>query len=138
MEHLALSKRPIEGQLWHYPLQRPSPSLAAVWPGDRGLVGERELQAMKPSAILVNTSRGPIVDEGALVQALAAGRIRAAALDVYDVEPLPPDSALLNCPGLTLTPHLGFVTEKMYKLFYTDAVEDIAAFMAGSPVRLVT
>jgi phosphoglycerate dehydrogenase-like enzyme len=103
----------------------------------RGLVGASELAAMKPTAYLVNTSRGPIVDEAALLECLRQGRIAGAGLDVYDVEPLPHDHPLRTPPNTVLTPHLGYVTENSYRVFYTQAVEDIAAFMAGSPVRVL-
>jgi phosphoglycerate dehydrogenase-like enzyme len=101
------------------------------------LVGERELALMKPTAYLVNTSRGPLVDEAALVAALHAGQIAGAGLDVYDVEPIPAGSALLTAPNTILTPHLGYVADKNYRVFYGDTVEDIAAWLAGSPIRLV-
>ncbi|WP_072482357.1 D-2-hydroxyacid dehydrogenase family protein [Amycolatopsis australiensis] len=104
----------------------------------RGLVGAAELAAMKPSAVLVNTSRGPIVDEAALVEALRRKQIRAAALDVYDTEPLPADHPLRTMDNAVLTPHIGFVTRETYEIFYGDAVEDIAAFQAGKPIRELT
>jgi phosphoglycerate dehydrogenase-like enzyme len=85
----------------------------------------------------VNTSRGPIVDEAALVDALRRKEIRAAALDVYDVEPFPADHPLRTMDNAVLTPHLGFVARETYEIFYGDAVEDIAAFQAGSPIRLM-
>jgi phosphoglycerate dehydrogenase-like enzyme len=103
----------------------------------RGLVGARELELMKPSAILVNTSRGPIVDEAALVRALREGTIAGAGLDVFDVEPLPRHHPLRELRRAVLTPHLGYVTEKTYEVFYGDAVEDVAAWRAGDPVRVV-
>lgn len=102
-----------------------------------GLVGAAELRAMKPSAVLVNTSRGAVVDEAALVTALHDGWIAGAALDVFDVEPLPAGHPLLGTPNTVLTPHVGYVTETTYRMFYGDAVEDIRAFLAGSPVRVV-
>ena len=92
---------------------------------------------MRRDACLVNTSRGPIVDEDALVGALEAGRIAGAALDVYDREPLPPDHRLRRIPNLLLTPHIGYVTREAYKVFYADTVEDIAAFLAGRPQRVI-
>lgn len=101
----------------------------------RGLLGERELAAMKPSALLVNTSRGPIVDKPALVAALTAGRLGGAGLDVYDEEPLAFDDPLRATPRTLLTPHIGYVTEDVYRLFYGDVVEDIVAFLDGAPVR---
>ncbi len=103
----------------------------------RGLVGAAELAAMKPTALLVNTSRGPIVDEAALVDALRRKEIRAAALDVYDVEPLPADHPLRTLDNAVLSPHIGFVSREVYEIFYGDAVEDIAAFQAGEPIRLM-
>ncbi|CDP88959.1 MULTISPECIES: D-2-hydroxyacid dehydrogenase family protein [Mycolicibacterium] len=103
----------------------------------RGLVGAAELEAMKPSAILVNTSRGGLVDEDALVEALRGNKIRGAALDVYHHEPLPAGHPLASLPNTLLTPHLGYVTETVMSIFYRDIVEDIAAYCAGSPVRLI-
>jgi phosphoglycerate dehydrogenase-like enzyme len=103
----------------------------------RGLVGERELRAMKPSAVIINTSRGPIIDEPALVQALQEGWIAGAGLDVYDSEPLPPDHPLRSLPNTVLTPHLGYVTDDCYQVFFRDITEDIAAFLAGAPVRVL-
>jgi phosphoglycerate dehydrogenase-like enzyme len=103
----------------------------------RGLVGAAELAAMKDTAILVNTSRGPIIDEAALIEALRAGRIGKAALDVYDTEPLPADHPLRALPNALLTPHIGYVSRELYETFYGDAVADIAAFRAGSPVRVM-
>ena len=103
----------------------------------RGLVGAAELALMKPSALLVNTSRGPIVDEGALVLALQERRIGGAALDVFDIEPLPKRHALRTLDNAVITPYIGYVTEGHYKVFYEHAVEDIAAFIAGSPVRVI-
>lgn len=104
----------------------------------RGLVGATELAAMKPSAILVNTSRGGLIDESALVQALRSKQIRGAALDVYQQEPLPAGNPLAQLPNTLLTPHLGYVTETVMSIFYRDIVEDIAAYCAGSPLRLLT
>ena len=104
----------------------------------RGLVGAAELGLMKPTAYLVNTSRGPIVDEAALVEHLLAGRIAGAALDVYGVEPLPAGDPLRTLPRSVLTPHLGYVSERTYRTFYGEAAEDIAAFLAGRPVRMLT
>ena len=104
----------------------------------RALVGRDELALMKDSAILINTSRGPIVDESALVEALAGGHIAGAGLDVFDTEPLPDDHPLRREPRAVLTPHLGYVTTATYEVFYRGAVEDVAAFLAGEPIRVIT
>ena len=103
----------------------------------RGLVGAAELRSMKPSAVLVNTSRGPVVDEAALIDVLREGGIRTAALDVYDTEPLPADHQLRSLPNALLTGHVAYVSRDLYEIFYQDSVEDIAAFQAGSPIRLM-
>ena len=103
----------------------------------RGLVGARELALMRPTAFLVNTSRGPIVDERALVAALLAGAIAGAGLDVYDEEPLPPDHPLRRLPNTVITPHLGYVTEEGSKIFYGHALEDVKGWLAGQPVRVL-
>ena len=103
----------------------------------RGLVGAREIGLMKPSAFLVNTSRGPIIDAAALAEALKAGRIRGAALDVYDHEPLPPDHPIRREPRALLTPHIGYVTEEGYRLFFAGMVAAIEGFLAGKPVRVI-
>ena len=107
-------------------------------PRSEGLVGAAELALMKPSAYLVNTSRGPIVDSAALLSALRSGAIAGAALDVFDVEPLPLADPLRSMPNVVLTPHLGYVTEETYRVFYGDAAEDIVAFAKGSPVRVLS
>jgi len=104
----------------------------------RGLLGARELDLIGPQGYLVNTSRGPIVDEAALVEALRTGRIAGAGLDVFDVEPLPADHPLRTVPRAVLTPHLGYVALDAYRVFYVDAVEDITAWLAGEPVRVLT
>jgi len=103
----------------------------------RGLVGAADLALMKPDAWLVNTSRGPIVDEAALLAALEAGAIGGAALDVYDQEPLPADHPLRRAPRTVLTPHLGFVTEDAYRVFYRDTIEDVLAWLDGRPIRVM-
>ncbi len=101
----------------------------------RGLLGRDELRVMKRTALLVNTSRGPIVDTAALVDALRNGAIAGAALDVYDEEPLPAEHPLRTAPNTVLTPHLGYVSEESYEVFFREAREDLEAFLAGSPVR---
>jgi phosphoglycerate dehydrogenase-like enzyme len=103
----------------------------------RGLVGAAEIAAMKPSAYLVNTSRGPIVDTDALLAALESGTIAGAGIDVYDTEPLPADHPLRSAPRTVLTPHLGYVTEDTYETFFTHAVEDVLAYLDGEPVRVL-
>ena len=103
----------------------------------RGLIGAGELERMKPTAVLVNTSRGPIVQEKALLAALKRGQISGAALDVYDKEPLPADHPLREAPRTLLTPHLGYVSTGTYEVFFRDVVEDIAAFLRGEPVRVL-
>jgi len=102
----------------------------------RGLVGAPELGAMKPHAYLINTSRGPIVDEAALLAALESGRIAGAGLDVYDTEPLPADHPLRRLPNVTLSPHLGYATREMLGAFYTDTVDAVVAWLDGAPIRI--
>jgi phosphoglycerate dehydrogenase-like enzyme len=104
----------------------------------RGLVDADFLGKLRPGAILLNTSRGEVVDEVALLEAVHSDKIAGAGLDVFDREPLPLDHPLRRAPRTVLTPHLGYVTEKTYEVFYGDAVEDVAAWMAGAPVRLLT
>jgi len=103
----------------------------------RGLLGARELGLMKPSAYLVNTSRGPIVDEPALVTALQGKTIAGAALDVFDEEPLPLDHPLRRLENTVITPHLGYVTTETYRIFFEQTVENIRAFLNGAPVRVI-
>jgi phosphoglycerate dehydrogenase-like enzyme len=103
----------------------------------RHLVDAEALAALKPSAYLVNTSRAGIIDTAALVEALRAGRFAGAGLDVYDVEPLPAADVLRTLPNVLGTPHLGYVTRNTYGIFYPDIVEDIAAFVTGSPIRKI-
>lgn len=102
----------------------------------RGVVGETELALMKPHAYLINTSRGPIVDETALISALRAGRIAGAGLDVYDDEPPAPDHPLRRLPNVTLSPHLGYVTREMLAAFYSDSIEAVVAWLDGTPIRI--
>jgi phosphoglycerate dehydrogenase-like enzyme len=102
----------------------------------RGLVGEAELALMKPDAFLVNTSRGPIIDERALIAALQARRIAGAGLDVFDIEPLPSDHPLRLLSNVTLSPHLGYVTREMLAAFYADTVDAVLAWLDGTPIRI--
>jgi phosphoglycerate dehydrogenase-like enzyme len=105
--------------------------------GTRGLIKAPELALMKPTAWLVNTSRGPIVEEAALIAALRDRRIGGAALDVYDVEPLPRDHPLRSLDNVIASPHVGYVTREAYRGHYAKAVEDVAAWLDGSPVRVL-
>jgi phosphoglycerate dehydrogenase-like enzyme len=102
-----------------------------------GLVGRRELGLMKPAAYLINTSRGPIVDEPALLDALRSGTIAGAGVDVFDPEPLPAEHPLRLLDNVVMTPHLGYVTRETYATFFGDAVEDILGFARGNPVRVL-
>jgi len=111
----------------HIPLQ----------PTSRGLIGARELGLMKPGAVLVNTSRGPVVDEGALLAALGDGRLGGLGVDVFDIEPLPLDHPFRHLPNVIATPHIGYVTEEAYRLYFRQTVENIAAFCAGRPIRVL-
>jgi len=104
----------------------------------RGLVDTPELAVMKPTAYLINTSRGPIVNEKALIVALESRKIAGAALDVYDQEPLPADHVLRGLNNVVLTPHLGYVTVENYRQMYAQAIEDIRAFLDGHPVRIIS
>ena len=103
----------------------------------RSLVGTHEIGLMKPSAILVNISRGPIVDEAALVDALERKAIGGAALDTFDVEPLPVDHPFLKLDNTLITPHVGYVTQEGYRAFYSGVVENIRAFAAGESIRVI-
>jgi phosphoglycerate dehydrogenase-like enzyme len=103
----------------------------------RGLVTAREFALMKPSAYIVNTSRGPIIEEKALIAALAGRRIAGAGLDVFDVEPLPLDHPFRRMDNVVITPHLGYVSEQNYRRYFPDIVDDIRAFIAGAPVRVI-
>jgi phosphoglycerate dehydrogenase-like enzyme len=93
---------------------------------------------MKPTALLINTSRGPIVDEEALVKVLEEGRIAGAGIDVFSTEPLPLDHPFRRLPNTVVTPHIGYVTAECYEVFYRHIVEAIAAYAAGAPVRVLT
>jgi phosphoglycerate dehydrogenase-like enzyme len=103
----------------------------------RRLVGGREFASMKREAFLINTARGPIVDEQALMAALRSRQIAGAGLDVYDEEPLPSDHPLRRLDNVVLTPHLGYVTEENYREAYGHAVENIRSFLAGRPLRVI-
>ncbi len=103
----------------------------------RGIVGARELGLMKKTGLIVNTSRGPLIDEAALLKALQAKQIAGAALDVYDQEPLSADHPLRKLSNVVVTPHIGFVTEETYRIYFHDTVEDILAFLDGKPIRIL-
>jgi len=104
----------------------------------RGLVGAAELALMKPTAFLINTSRGPIIDQAALLSALQQHKIAGAGLDVFDVEPLPLDHAFRKMDNVVITPHLGYVSEQNYRRYFADAVDDIRGFLDGKPVRVLS
>ena len=106
--------------------------------GTLGLITGRHLSLMKPGAVLVNTARGPIVDEAALIDALRRRRIAGAALDVFDAEPLPPDHPFRSLDNIVATPHLGYVTENSYRAYFGGAVEDIRGWLDGKPVRVLS
>ena len=107
-------------------------------PKSRGLIGAAEFALMKPSAFLINTSRGPIVEEAALLAALRDNRIAGAGLDVYDVEPLPLDHPLRKLDNVVLTPHLGYASQQNYRAYFAGVVEDIRGFLDRKPVRVLT
>lgn len=104
----------------------------------RGLIGADDLRRMKPTAYLINTSRAAIVDQQALVRALQEGWIAGAGVDVFEEEPPPPEDPLRSLPNVLATPHLGYVSQEQYRTYYGEAVEDIAAYLAGSPMRTLT
>ncbi len=101
-------------------------------------VGRDELFAMKSDAVLVNTARGQLIDEAALIEVLRDGRIRGAALDTFAAEPLPAGHPFRTLPNVIATPHIGYVTEEMYRVFFADIVADIQAFLAGEPIRVIS
>jgi phosphoglycerate dehydrogenase-like enzyme len=103
----------------------------------RGLVGAKELGLMKKSAYLINTSRGPIVDEKPLIAALQSKSIAGAGLDVFDIEPLPLDHPFRKMDNVVITPHLGYVSEQNYRKYFPDIVEDIRAWLDGKPIRVI-
>jgi phosphoglycerate dehydrogenase-like enzyme len=104
----------------------------------RGLVGAKEIGLMKPTAYLINTSRGPIVDEAAMLAALRESKIAGAGLDVFDIEPLPKDHPLRKMDNVVITPHLGYVALRNYQNYFAGVVEDIRGFIDGKPVRVMT
>jgi D-3-phosphoglycerate dehydrogenase len=104
----------------------------------RGLVGAKEFGLMKPSAFIINTSRGPIIDEAAMLAALREKKIAGAGLDVFDIEPLPVDHPLRKLDNVVITPHLGYVSEQNYRHYFAGVVEDIRGFLDGKPVRVMT
>ena len=103
----------------------------------RGIIGTDAFEKMKPGAVLINTSRGPLIDEAALVSALREGRIAGAGLDVFDSEPLSSDHPLRKLDNVVATPHLGYVTRETYETYFGDAVESISAWLDGNPVRVL-
>jgi len=103
----------------------------------RGTVGAKELGLMKPTAYVINTSRGPIVEEKALIAALNERRIAGAGLDVFDIEPLPLDHPFRRMDNVVITPHLGYVSRQNYEHYFPDIVENIRAFIDGKPVRVI-
>ncbi|MGX9962832.1 D-2-hydroxyacid dehydrogenase family protein [Roseomonas sp. F4] len=104
----------------------------------RGIVGAKELGLMKPSAIIVNTSRGPLIDQDALIAALTEKRIGGAGLDVFEEEPMPLTHPLLACPNTVLTPHLGYVSRQNFTAYFQGAVEAVEAYLADKPIRVLT
>jgi phosphoglycerate dehydrogenase-like enzyme len=104
----------------------------------RGLIGTNELALMKPSALLINTSRGPIVDEAALIAALRAKKIAGAGCDVFDVEPLPLAHPLRQLDNVVITPHLGYASQQNYRAYFPGVVDDIRGFLDGKPLRVLT
>jgi len=107
-------------------------------PRSTGYIGRNELSLMKPTAFLVNTSRGPLVDEAALIEAIESGSIAGAGLDVYDVEPLPAEHRLRSLPNVVLSPHMGYVTQQTYRDYFGGYVESIGSYLQGSPIRVLT
>lgn len=107
-------------------------------PQTTGMIGADLLNRMKPDALLINTARGPLVDEAALIQALEQGKIGGAILDVFDREPLAADHPFRHLPNVMATPHIGYVTQQNYRAYYGGAVENITAWLNGKPNRVLT
>lgn len=107
-------------------------------PTTRGIIGREDIAQMRSDAILINTARGPLIDEDALIEALKANAIRAAAIDVYDAEPLPRDHPLRSLPNALLTPHLGYSVRETFERFYIETVENLDGWLNGTPPRLLT
>ena len=103
----------------------------------RCLVGAQEIGLMKSEACLINTSRGPIIEEKALIEALSEKRIAGAGLDVFEIEPLPPDHPFLNLSNVVVTPHIGYVTREGFEIYFRDACEDVSAWLSGNPIRVL-
>lgn len=102
-----------------------------------GIIGEREINMMKPGAVIINTSRGPLIQEGALISALQSGHLGGAALDVFDKEPLPQNHIFRELPNVVATPHIGYVTKETYQIYYQGTVECIEAWLSGNPCRIL-
>jgi phosphoglycerate dehydrogenase-like enzyme len=107
-------------------------------PRSRGMLGENELALLKPTALLINTSRGPIIDQAPLLEALRNKKIGGAGFDVYDVEPLPVDHPFRKLDNVVLTPHLGYVSQQNYRVYFPHVIEDIRGWLDGKPVRVIT
>ncbi len=107
-------------------------------PESEGMLGRKQIAAMKPGALVVNVGRGPLLDSGALVEALNDGHLGGAGLDVYDVEPLPPDDPILGCDRVVLTPHVADVTPEGMEMLNEGAVENVLAYLDGTPINVVT
>ncbi|GAA5840465.1 hypothetical protein JCM5353_001120 [Sporobolomyces roseus] len=103
----------------------------------KGLIGKKELDCLKPTSFLVNTSRGPLIDEGALVEVLREGKIKGAGLDVFDVEPLPKDHPLRTMNNVVLSPHMGYVETPQYQEWWQQTIDNVDAFLLGKPIRLL-
>ena len=106
-------------------------------PRTKGLIDSSKLKLMKKTGFLINTSRGPIVDESALVNVLEKDLIAGAGLDVFGLEPLPPEHPLITLGNTIITPHVGYVTKETYKIFYEQTVECITTFIQGTPIRVI-